>query len=108
MKRLGVFLAVICLLSPAAMSFAQQETEGAKMLRRVKPAVVFIQSTISAKAEITTAQGPKSVEVPLPSIRGSGFIINPNGYVVTNGHVIEQYHQSDVDEIKKKAFERLV
>jgi len=59
--------------------FYAQETVQVEIYRRVEPAVVNI--TVSAKdsnGEMADFAG------------GSGFVIDPQGYIVTNNHVVEQ------------------
>ena len=74
----------------------------ADLSERVSPGVVNIKTakTVAAQAiprvfeEFFGApQGPRGSERKIPSL-GSGFVISPDGYIVTNNHVI-----ADVDSI---------
>jgi serine protease Do len=106
MKRLEGFLTVVCLLVSAAMSFAQQETDGAKMLRRIKPAVVYVE--VEAKADIFESGKRLETDIAVKGGSGSGFMINPNGYIVTNGHVVELYRDSNEESLKKLVIQNVI
>jgi hypothetical protein len=107
MKTLGMFLAALFSLAFATPSFAPLEDDRSKMLRRVKPAVVLVRYEIKARIQVQTPQGPREGTDAITN-HGSGFIINPNCYVVTNGHVVEEYHESNSKRLQKKLIERFV
>ena len=60
----------------------------APLVRRVAPAVVNISSTMKKSGDLGRLNGRVSSELARTAL-GSGFIIDPAGYVVTNNHVIE-------------------
>ncbi len=63
------------------------------MLFKAKPAVVHI--ACSVQAEVSGQEGKWQGNVGGGT--GSGFVINPNGYIVTNGHVVADAHESNED-----------
>jgi serine protease Do len=54
----------------------------AKLARELSPAVVSIRTVVAGRTVFGAA--------PIGEGQGSGFIINPKGYILTNAHVIEK------------------
>ncbi|MBM3786364.1 MAG: Do family serine endopeptidase [Acidobacteria bacterium] len=100
---------------------AQSANEFTKLAKQVEPSVVNISAEVRAKAASRRAPGPGDEEEegdememfrrffrgPVPNDRnqrqrpreatGSGFVVDKNGYIVTNLHVVEK-----ADAIKVK------
>jgi hypothetical protein len=78
---------------PAAPE-AASESELQSAVFRAKPAVVMIAVRIGATATVRCSSGP-SVTIRPGAIGelGSGSIIHPDGWIVTNGHVIQPYQE---------------
>ena len=87
-----------------------QAPDWVKIGRELKPAVVNVSAKRSETA-MTEMQGPSGEETPFDRYfkdffgsrpkrnarsMGSGFIINQNGYIVTNNHVVEGATQVQV------------
>src|SRR5262249_39240727 len=60
-----------------------------EILLRAKPAVALVVSEVAAEVTVTCPTGGRQLVKPAP-VRdtGTGWFINPNGWVVTNGHVV--------------------
>ena len=70
-------------------------------LIKAKPAVVHIFCTV--EGEVSSQDGQVLWKGMISGSSGSGFIINPNGYLVTNGHVVADVHESNSDLMRLKA-----
>jgi len=97
-KMKKVFLSVLFFIL-ICITNSYSEEDLTIMLNRVKPAVVLIVSQINAEAILPSREGPKNF--PLEPLRGTGtgFIINPRGYIVTNGHVVQLYHEKNENQL---------
>lgn len=94
-------LALVLLAAWAAPGLAQvpasQQDERQRLYYSVKPAVVLIW--FSAQVEVPV--GRQAITLTR-SGGGSGWIISPDGYLVTNGHVVELYHDTNEDQLRRR------
>jgi len=119
LARLGAGLLAGSMLVWSSVAFAALPPESfAKLTKKVEPAVVFITSKITESngggqqgvpfqfppgspfekffKQFGGQLGQGQQQAPQPVIGvGSGFIIDPAGYIVTNNHVID--HSSDIE-----------
>lgn len=83
------------------------------------PATPFFQGAKSASTELTMRElvnelGEAVVQVRTPGGLGSGFILNEEGYLVTNFHVIEgetrisvEVYQQNAGQIERRAYKNV-
>ena len=73
---------------------AATESELQSAVFRAKPAVVMIAVRIGARATVQCGSG-ETVTVRPGAIGelGSGSIIHPDGWIITNGHVVQPYQE---------------
>jgi serine protease Do len=83
-------------LSPTPPTSNLRDTNESRVYRAVKDAVVNISSTKIVTARVGTGDevfdrffGGTIRQVPAQSL-GSGFVIHPSGYIITNEHVVDQ------------------
>ncbi|MBD2102949.1 trypsin-like peptidase domain-containing protein [Leptolyngbya sp. FACHB-261] len=88
----------------AQLPFSQQPQPSAdkRLAMYAKPAVV----RIVAGCYGTYSDGSKSYPLSNAGL-GSGYFINPNGYIVTNAHVVEATREGE-QGCKKRLFQKLV
>ncbi|HXJ83916.1 MAG TPA: S1C family serine protease [Candidatus Methylomirabilis sp.] len=94
--RVALVGAAVWLLAvlPTPAAQAATETELQSAVFRAKPAVVMVAVRIGATATVRCASGATATARP-GSIGelGSGSIIHPDGWIVTNGHVVQPYQE---------------
>jgi len=117
----GITYYLLSKTTSSYMSFAprvpkqMEETSRAfsEIVRAVSPAVVNISSTKVIKKQPTPFDEFFDFLYPFPDGRGkrwkeqslgSGVIVSPDGYIVTNNHVVEQADEIKVILIDKKSF----
>ncbi|MCE5327790.1 MAG: trypsin-like peptidase domain-containing protein [Planctomycetaceae bacterium] len=107
-SRIAVCLLVICAVGVApawgAPPQSQRETPVVKAYRAAGPAVVNISTTQLVRTRMGMLGGdifddifpsPLTRQVPVQSL-GSGVLIHPDGYVVTNAHVVQRAQEITV------------
>jgi S1-C subfamily serine protease len=97
------FASVLVLAVPCLADAAPSVQE---VLLRAKPAVALVVSEVAAEVTVTCPSGG-SQQVTPPPIRetGTGWFINPSGWVITNGHVVSPAHRP-LPSIERELLER--
>jgi S1-C subfamily serine protease len=92
----GLALLTIVILSAfgGAVAAAATEAELQSAVFRAKPAVVMTGIRADATATVRCGAGaPISVKPKPLGWIGSGTIIHPDGWVATNGHVVQPFYE---------------
>jgi hypothetical protein len=86
------WVASVLLLAVPGLADAAPSVQ--EVLLRAKPAVALVVSEVAAEVTVTCPTGGKQQVSPAPFREtGTGWFINPNGWLVTNGHVVSPAHQ---------------
>ena len=96
----GLLLLVPVLALAGEVGPDRQEEIVAARIMRVLPGVIGIITEVSA--EVTVRCGPKDTYVVTPDgdkENGTGFIIHPDGWIATNGHVVMAIQKPDEDHV---------
>jgi len=114
MRRTAIFTALVLLAATASLA---EETSGVDILRsiqeaftsvaaEVSPAVVYIEVKSETDKSLSFFFGPWGFEAPPEQeAAGSGFIIDAEGYVLTNAHVVARAKEIQVTLADDRAFD---
>jgi S1-C subfamily serine protease len=78
----------------AVPAHAQQGLSVQETVLRAKPATVLIISEVSAEVALNCGGGFQTVKPAAFRETGTGWFIDPTGWVITNGHVVQPAHES--------------
>jgi serine protease Do len=96
---------LLCLLAAltTACAFAQRTQISPEEIRSLEasPAVVLIAVPYEFVAAIPTPQGIVTLKRTRLST-GSGFLYRPDGYLITNAHVVSDAHANDAEAEKER------
>lgn len=77
---------------PAAVS-AQKPLAVQEALLRAKPAVVLVVAEVSSEVVLDCGAGPVKITPPVFRETGTGWFLDGDGWLVTNGHVVQPAYE---------------
>jgi len=105
---IGVAAWLLAIGVPAAPD-AATEAELQSAVFRAKPAVVMIAVRVAAMAAVRCTDGTTTAVRPgAIGELGSGSIIHPDGWIVTNGHVVQPYQEGAAGPFAVELLEKAV
>ena len=85
---------VLLLAALPAPARAQRNLTVQEAMLRAKPAVVLVVAEVAAEVTLDCGSGPTKVTPPAFRETGTGWFIDPNGYLITNGHVVQPAYET--------------
>jgi serine protease Do len=61
---------------------------------RAKPAVVLVIAEVASEVTLDCGTGPTTVKPPPFRETGTGWFVDPNGWIITNGHVVQPAYET--------------
>ncbi|HWB42483.1 MAG TPA: trypsin-like peptidase domain-containing protein, partial [Gemmatimonadales bacterium] len=83
-------MAVASVPSAAA---AQRAITLQEALQRAKPAVALVVAEVASEVTLDCGSGPQKVTPPVFRETGTGWFLDENGWLITNGHVVQPAHE---------------
>ncbi|HWN03080.1 MAG TPA: trypsin-like peptidase domain-containing protein [Candidatus Dormibacteraeota bacterium] len=77
---------------PVAAS-AQKPITVQEAFQRAKPAVVLVVAELASEVTLDCGSGPQKVTPPVYRETGTGWFLDTDGWLITNGHVVQPAHE---------------
>ena len=77
---------------PLAAS-AQKPITVQEAIQRAKPAVVLVVAEVASEVTLDCGSGPQKVTPPVFRETGTGWFLDADGWLITNGHVVQPAHE---------------
>jgi serine protease Do len=88
----GVAVVTALASFPVAAS-AQKPITVQEALQRAKPAVVLVVAEVASEVTLDCGSGPQKITPPVFRETGTGWFLDADGWLITNGHVVQPAHE---------------
>ena len=103
----GLALGISAAAPPGVWAASEAELQSAVF--RAKPAVVMIGVRIGATVTVRCGDGTSATVKPAAiGELGSGSIVHPDGWIVTNGHVVQPYQEGERSAFAAELVEKAI
>jgi S1-C subfamily serine protease len=89
---LGAAVVLAGVSLPASAS-AQKPLTVQEALQRAKPAVVLVVAEVTSEVTLDCGSGPQKVTPPIYRETGTGWFVDTDGWLITNGHVVQPAYE---------------
>jgi len=87
-----VALVVMAVLPPAPPALAQTKISVQEAMLRASPGVALVVAEAQAEVTLNCGSGPTTVTPPPFRETGTGWFLASDGWLITNGHVVQPAH----------------
>ena len=90
----------------AELAWSQPLLSVQETVLRAKPATVLVISEVAAEVTLNCGSGQQSITPPPFRETGTGWFIDPSGWVITNGHVVQPAYETPrwlVNQVAQRA-----
>lgn len=93
--RLALFVAAVIVTASTLPGpvFAQKAITVQEALLRAKPAVVLVVAEVASEVTLDCGAGPVKVTPPVFRETGTGWFLDADGWLMTNGHVVQPAYE---------------
>lgn len=85
--------ALLGVVAPPGLDAAPRVPSLQEVVLRAKPATVLVVAEVASEVSLNCGSGPRQVAPPPFRETGTGWFVDSNGWVVTNGHVVQPAHE---------------
>src|ERR1700738_5303677 len=94
LRLVGFVVAVIMTTAGLpALALAQKPLTVQEALLRAKPAAVLVVAEVSSEVTLDCGAGPFKITPPVFRETGTGWFLDADGWLMTNGHVVQPAYE---------------